>query len=129
MHTCTYTETARQILGYEERRKRKPWISREGLELSERRKEMRETKTKSDEGRERYRDITKEIKRKARKCKDTWIEEKCQEAEKATRIANTGKLLQTAEKICGTTSTKIATVKNREGRILDNKEEIKQRWK
>src|SRR6218665_3716713 len=29
----------------------------------------------------------------------------------------------------GTTSTKIATVKNKEGRILDNKKESKQRWK
>jgi len=52
-----------------------------------------------------------------------------QEAEKATGIVNTGKLFQTAEEICGTISTKIATVKNKESTILDNKEEIKQRWK
>src|SRR6218665_1634594 len=30
---------------------------------------------------------------------------------------------------CGTISTKIATVKNKDWRILDNKEDIKQRWK
>ena len=48
--------------------------------MSDRRNEMRKTKTNSDEGRERYREITKDIKRKARKCKETWIEEKCQEA-------------------------------------------------
>src|SRR6218665_3958488 len=59
----TYTETARQILGYEKRRKKKPWITREVLELSDRRKEMRKTKTNSDEDRERYRETTKEIKR------------------------------------------------------------------
>ena len=110
------------------RRKKKPWISKEVLKFSDRRKEMRKTKTNSDEDRERYREITKEIKRKARKCKETWIEEKCQEAEKAKGIVNTGKLFQTAEEICGTISTKIAMVKTKEGRILDNKEVIKQRW-
>src|SRR6218665_2386582 len=64
-------ETARQILGYEKRRKKKPWITREVLELSDRRKEMRKTKANSDEDRERCREITKEIKRKAIKCKET----------------------------------------------------------
>ena len=38
--------------------------------MSNRRKEMRKTKTNSDEGRERYKKITKEIKMKARKCKE-----------------------------------------------------------
>src|SRR6218665_3540927 len=61
---------------------------------------MKITKTNSDADREGYREITKEIKRKARKCMETWIEEKCQEAEKATRIVNTGKLFQTAREIC-----------------------------
>src|SRR6218665_1778162 len=117
----TYTETARQILGYEKRRKKKPWISKEVLELSNRRKETRKTKTNSDKDRERYREITKEIKKKARKCKETWIEEKCQEAEKATGIVNTGKLFQTAEEICGTIRTKVATVKIKEGRITTKK--------
>jgi len=87
--------------------------------LSDRREKMRNTKTNSDEDRERYREITKEVKRKARKCKETCIEEKCQEAEKAT-----GKLFQTAKEICRTISTKIAMVQTKEGRIL-----VKQRWK
>ena len=73
----TYTKTAWQILGYEKRRKKKPWISKEVLELSYRTQEMKKTKTNGDEDRERYSEITKEIKRKARKCKETWIEEKC----------------------------------------------------
>ena len=59
------------MLAYEKRRKKKPWISKEVLELSNRRKETRKTKTNSDKDRERYREITKEIKKKARKCKET----------------------------------------------------------
>jgi len=42
---------------------------------------------------------------------------------------NIGKLFQTAEEMCGTINIKITTVKNKEGRILDNTEEIKQRWR
>ena len=47
---------------------------------------MRKTKINSDEDRERYKEITKEVKRKARKCKETWIEDICKKAEKESSM-------------------------------------------
>src|SRR5688572_19342771 len=90
---------------------------------------MRGTRTQSEANMGRYRAITKEMKKKSKQCKEEWIEERCKEVESTTGMANTGKLFQTAREICGTGIVRLATVKNKEGKILDSKEEIKQRWK
>ena len=124
-----YTDAAQQVLGHEKRRKKKPWITREILELSDKRREMRGTRTQNEANMGRYRAITKEIKKKSKQCKEEWIEERCKEVESTTGMVNTGKLFQTAREICGTGIVRLATVKNKEGKLLDNKEEIKQRWK
>jgi len=124
-----YTDVAQEVLGYEKRKRNKPWISKEVLDLSDTRKELRKTKSHNEDDKRRYRKITTEIKRKAKKCKEMWIEEKCQELENNARAADTGKLFQMAKEICGSNITKLASIKNKEGRTLDDREEIKQRWK
>ena len=77
----------------------------------------------------RYKELTKEIKKKAKRCKEEWIEERCQETENTAGGINTGKLFQTAREICGTTNARMATVKGKDGKQLNSKVEIKQRWK
>ena len=124
-----YTETAQQVLGQAKRKKNKPWISREVLELSDKRRDTRKIRTHSEENMERYREITKEIRRKAKTCKEEWIEEKCREVEDIPGALNTGKLFQVAREVCGTINVRLATVRNKEGILLDSKPEIKQRWK
>src|SRR3984885_5551804 len=124
-----YTETAQQILGHEKRKKNKPWISKEILELSDKRSKLRKIKTNSEGDMQKYREITKEIKKKAKKCKETWIEERCTEIENNPVTMNTGKLFQIVREICGTTNTRLITVNSKEVKTLENKEEIKQRWK
>jgi len=115
-------------LGHEKRRKKKPLISKEILDLSDKRREMRGIRMQSEKNTGRYRAITKEIKKNSKQRKEEWIEERCREVESATGI-NTGKLFQTAIEICGAGTARLATVKNKEGKPLDNKAEIKQRWK
>ena len=41
-----YTEVAQEVLGHKERKKNKPWISKEVLDLSDTRKELRKTNHK-----------------------------------------------------------------------------------
>ena len=65
-----YTETAQQVLGYREIRKRKPWITQEVLKLSDQRKELRRTKMENEVNRKRYNKLTREIKKKAKLCKE-----------------------------------------------------------
>src|SRR5688572_12556446 len=50
----TYVETAQQVLGQVKGRKKKPWITREILELSDRRRDIRKTRQDNKENMERY---------------------------------------------------------------------------
>ena len=44
-----YNSVAKELLGYEKRQKTMPWISKEVLELSDKRKEMKATRYKDEE--------------------------------------------------------------------------------
>ena len=83
---------------------------------------MKATKSQSEENRKRYNKITKEIKKKAKRCKEKWLEEKCSKVENSARVNNTGKLFQmVVGQICGTVSPRMSTVKDKAGKSLENK--------
>jgi len=75
---ATYTKVAQQVLGYERVRKKIPWITREVLELSDKRRDIRKVKDCNEENKQMYNEIMKEIRKKAKRCKEKWIEGKCQ---------------------------------------------------
>ena len=124
-----YNETAQQVLGQAKRKKNKPWISREVLELSDKRRDMRKIRTHSEEIMERYREITKEIRRTAKRCKEEGIEGKCQEVEDVPVAMNTGNFSRWQGKCAEQSTVRVATVRNEEGILLDSKSDIKQRWR
>src|SRR6218665_386553 len=82
-------------------------ITREVLELSDKRRDIRKVKDHNEENRKRYKEITKEIRKKSKRCKEKWIEGKCQEIEDTNGIVHTGKLFQVAREICGTVNTRL----------------------
>ena len=73
-------------------------------------------------------EITTEIRKKAKQCHEQWTEEKCWEVEYSAQI-NTQKLLRTVNELCGTFTPKLQTVKDSCGKVLEEKESIKERWK
>ena len=81
------------------------------------------------ENRKTYNKTTEEIKKKAKRCKEKWLEEKWSEVENSAGVQNTGKLFQVVGQICGTVSPRMSTVKDNARKSLESKEEIKQRWK
>lgn len=124
-----YTEVAEEVLGVRKRKKRVPWISQEVLDLSDQRSQMRITKHLSEENRKGYNKLTRDIKKKAKQCKDQWLEDRCIEVERYEKSQNTQKLFQAVNEICGTFSPRLATIKDKNGKILDDKKDIKSRWK
>ena len=123
-----YTEVAQEILGYKEKQKKKPWISQEVLRMSDQRREMKATKTQIEENRKKYNKITREIKKKAKQCKEKWLEDKCTDAENSAGNPNTKRLFQTVKEICGSFSPKVTTVKDKDGKILEDRKDIRDRW-
>jgi len=64
-----------------------------------------------------YNCLIREIQRKAKACKEKWIEDKCKEESDAQ--ANPEKLFQSAQELCGTFSLKLQSVKDKNDKVLE----------
>lgn len=125
-----YIGTAEEHIGYREKRKKPPWISQEVLQLSDDRKLLKHKKTLGDEEtRKKYNRITKEIKKKSKQCKEDWISKKCEEVEKYKKQNDTRKLFQTVKEICGQFEAKTSIITDKRGKVIEGKEQVKNRWK
>ena len=71
------TETASEILG-KHLLKKKPWVTTEILDLSDKRRELRK-KRFEPEGSEKYKEVNNNTKKFMKKAKENWIGEQCGE--------------------------------------------------
>ena len=65
----------------------------------------------------------------AKQCKEQWLEGKCQEAEDSAKKQDTKRLYQMVKEICGNACTKTAAIKDKDGKLLESRTDIKNRWK
>jgi hypothetical protein len=123
-------ETAEEVLGFKETRKKKPWISQEVLDLSDSRKKLKSKKGKDELLGKEYNKLTKEIHKKSRECKEKWLQEQCAELQDTAQQHGTGKVFKKVKLITGGGfSTKSLSLKDKEGKVLQSKHDIKGRWK
>ena len=86
------TDTAAELLG-KQRRKRKPWVTPEILDLCDQRRDLKKKRGKS-EGAKDYREIKRKIRTEMKMAKETWIQGQCQEVEACLRKNNCKKTYQ-----------------------------------
>ena len=86
------TDTAAELLG-KQRRKRKPWVTPEILDLSDQRRDLRKKRGET-EGAKDYREIKRKIRTEMKMAKETWIHGQCQEVEAYFRKNNSKKAHQ-----------------------------------
>jgi len=66
-----YTTSAEEILGYQQKSRKAPWISNEVLDLSDESKRLKKDKDYVVENKRKYNCLTKEIQKKVKACKRT----------------------------------------------------------
>ena len=86
------TDITAELLG-KKRRKRKPWVTPEILDLCDQRRDMKK-KRGEPEGAKDYREIKRKIRTEMKMAKDTWIQGQCQEVEAYLRENNSKKAYQ-----------------------------------
>ena len=86
------TDTAAELLG-KQRRKRKPCVTPEILDLCDQRRDLQK-KRGEPEGAKDYREIKRKIRTEMKMAKDTWIQGQCQEVEACLRKNNSKKAYQ-----------------------------------
>ena len=99
------------------------WLSEEGLQIAEKR---RETKSKGEK--ERYTHLNSELQRIARRDKKAFLSDQWKETEENNRMEKTRDCFKKIRDSKETFHVKMGTIKDRNGMDLTEAEDIKKRW-
>ena len=129
----TVNGVAREIIGVKRGTKKEEWISDETWETIDRGKEqklrMLGFKEVPNHEKEQYRIIDKEVKRKCRRDRDLWFNEKAAMAEEAARKNDTKTVFQIANMLAGKRKgASELPVKGKNGEALKTEKEQDDRW-
>ena len=69
------------------------------------------------------------MKKSAQRDKQDWFDSCAKELEEASGKNNSRRVFQLVKKMTGKTTPKPMSVKSKEGKILTDKEEVKERWR
>ena len=86
----------------------------------------REAKSKGEK--ERYKHLSAEFQRIARRDKKTFLRDQCKEIEENNRMRKTRDIFNKIRDTKGTFQAKMGSIKDRNGRDLTEAEDIKKRW-
>ena len=119
-----FLSTADEVLGKRRRKKTKPWIKADTLELIA---EKREARIKND--REKYVALDAEVQKKIRANKKEWLEEQCQKIDEFDRKHQSKSLFR---QIKTTKSNRFITsqlpINDKDQKTLIEKDQIMKRW-
>ena len=107
----------------EKKCKKAKWLSREALQIAVKR---REAKSKGEK--ERYKHLSAEFQRIARRDKKAFLSEQCKEIKENNRMGKTKDLFKKIRDTKQTFHVKMGSIKDRNGMDLAEAEDIKKRW-
>ena len=116
-------EAVIKIIPEEKKCKKAKWLSKEALQIAEKR---REAKGKGDK--ERYTHLNAEFQRIAKRNKKAILRNQCKEIEENSRMGKTRDLFKKIRNTKGTFQTKMETIKDRNGLAQSKAEYIKKTW-
>ena len=116
-------ETGIKTIPMEKKCKKAKWLSEEALQIAVKRWEA-----KSKGEKERYTHLNAEFQRMARRDKKDFLSNQCKEMEENNRMGKTRDLFKKIRDTKGTFHAKMGSIKDRNGRVLTEAEDIKKRW-
>ncbi|XP_056001665.1 uncharacterized protein LOC130048676 [Ostrea edulis] len=113
------------------RHKRKEWISVQTEELVEKRRTAngRKDSTGTRRRSEEYRKLDALVKKSPKKEKENWFDKCASELEVASGMKNQRKVFQIVKKVNRRSAPQPMSVKSKEGNILTDKDQVKDRWR
>ena len=120
-------EAATEILG-KKASKKKPWITNDIFSLCDKRRKLKEKKSKVHEARKEYSKVKKQVKKEMLKAKEKWISDQCEEIEQSLKLNNSKKAYDTVKNLTKPKQAKVSSVKDKNGEIIVEKSKILERW-
>jgi len=123
-----FISTSRDVLGFAKQKKSKKWISEETYKLVDERKALKSHTTKGTASKKHYNFLCREIRRRCRKDRESFVNGICEEVEQAQIQKKSRKVYEGIKKIKGVNTSLAQVIKDKTGKILTDPNEIKDRW-
>ena len=88
-YNIAVTDAASEILG-KERRRKKPWITKDVLDLCDERRALKKKRYEA-EGAKEYREANRRVQKAVKKTKEDWIGAQCEEIETCLKKKTTAR--------------------------------------
>ena len=113
-YNTAVTDAASEILG-KERRRKKPWVTKDVLDLCDERRDLKKKRYEA-EGAKEYREANRRIQKAVKKAKEDWIGAQCEEIETCLNKNNSKTAYQLVKDL---SSEKTGSVLNYPGQVWE----------
>ena len=120
------TDAASEILG-QERRRKKPWVTKDVLDLCDERRYLKKERYEA-EGAKEYREANRRIQKAVKKAKEDWIGAQCEEIETCLNKNNSKRANQLVKDLTSEKQGRSSTIQDKSGKCLTEEKEILSRW-
>ena len=125
-YNTAVTDAASEILG-KERRRKKPWVTKDVLDLCDERRDLKKKRYKA-EGAKEYREANRRIQKAVKKAKEDWIGAQCEEIETCLNKNNSKRAYQLVKDLTTEKQGWSSTIQDKSGKCLTEEKEILSRW-
>ena len=125
-YNTAVTDAASEILG-KERRRKKPWVTKDVLDLCDERRDLKKKRFEA-EGAKEYREANRRIQKAVKKAKENWIGAQCEEIETCLNKNNSKRAYQLVKDLTLEKQGRSSTIQDKSGKCLTEEKEILSRW-
>ena len=123
-YNTAVTEAASEILG-KERRRKKPWVTKDVLDLCHIRRDLKKKRYEA-EGAKEYREANRRILKAVKKVKEDWIGAQCEEIETCLNKNNNKRAYQLVKDLTSEKQGRSSTIQDKSGKCLTEENDISQ---
>ena len=125
IYNTAVTDAASEILG-KERRRKKPWITKDVLDLCDERRDLKKQQNEA-EGAKEHREANRRIQKAVKKAKEDWIGAQCEEIETCLN-KNSKRAYQLVKDLASEKQGRSSTIQDKSRKCLTEEKEILSRW-
>ena len=126
-YNTVVTDAASEILG-KERRRKKPWVTKDVLDLCDERRDLKKKRYEAERAKE-YREANRRVQKAVKKAKEEdWIGAQCEEIETCLNKNNSKRAYQLVRDLTSEKQGRSSTIQDKSGKCLTEEKEILRRW-
>ena len=110
------TDAASEILG-KERRRKKPWVTKDVLDLCDERRELKKKRYEA-EGAKEYKEANRRVQKAVKKAKKDWVGAQCEEIETCLNKNSSKRAYQQVKDLTSETQGRSSAIKDKSGKCL-----------